>query len=105
MSGRLAGLSRAAGGLRWTAMPLNFFTPTHLVIILLVIVVLFGAKKLPSAARGIGQSLRIFKAEMGAKDGKAEDTAPPAPPQQLTQAPQQPSATQHDTQQQGNVQS
>ena len=88
-------------------MPFNFFTPTHLVIILLVIVVLFGAKKLPSAARGIGQSLRIFKAEMGAKDGQAEDTtAQPAPPQQqLTQTPQQPSATQHTTQQQGNVQS
>jgi sec-independent protein translocase protein TatA len=88
-------------------MPFNFFTPTHLVIILLVIVVLFGAKKLPSAARGIGQSLRIFKAEMGAKDGQAEDSTPaqPAPPQQLTQTPQQPSATQHTTQQQGNVQS
>ncbi|MFC0437270.1 Sec-independent protein translocase subunit TatA [Kutzneria buriramensis] len=87
-------------------MPFNFFTPTHLVIILLVIVVLFGAKKLPSAARGIGQSLRIFKAEMGAKDGKAEDSAPPVQ-QQLTDAPhpQQPSATQHNTQQQGNVQS
>ena len=88
-------------------MPFNFFTPTHLVIILLVIVVLFGAKKLPSAARGIGQSLRIFKAEMGAKDGKPEDTtpAPPAPPQQLTQTPQQPSATQHTTHPQDNVQS
>jgi len=89
-------------------MPFNLFTPTHLVIILLVIVVLFGAKKLPSAARGIGQSLRIFKAEMGAKDGQAEDTTPPpqpAPPQQLTQTPQQPSATQHTTQPQDNVQS
>ena len=87
-------------------MPFNFFTPTHLVIILLVIVVLFGAKKLPSAARGIGQSLRIFKAEMGAKDGKTEDTpVPPAPPQQLNQAPQQPSATQHTTHPQDNVQS
>ena len=57
------------------------------------------------AARGIGQSLRIFKAEMGAKDGKAEDTAPPAPPQQLNPAPQQPGAQQHNTTQQGNVQS
>jgi sec-independent protein translocase protein TatA len=85
-------------------MPFNFFTPTHLVIILLVVVVLFGAKKLPSAARGIGQSLRIFKAEMGAKDGKTEDSVPPAQ-QQLTEAPQQPNATQHNTHQQGNVQS
>jgi sec-independent protein translocase protein TatA len=105
MHGRLAGLFPAGGGLRWMAMPFNFFTPTHLVIILLVIVVLFGAKKLPSAARGIGQSLRIFKAEMSAKDGKAEDNpAQPAPQQQLNAAPPQPGATQHN-QQQGNVQS
>jgi sec-independent protein translocase protein TatA len=103
--GRLAGLFRPGRELGWMAMPFNLFTPTHLVIILLVIVVLFGAKKLPSAARGIGQSLRIFKAEMGAKDGKAEDTAPPAPQQQLNPAPQPPSAQQHNTTQQGNVQS
>lgn len=35
----------------------------ELLIILLLVVILFGAKKLPEAARGIGRSLRIFKAE------------------------------------------
>ena len=35
----------------------------ELVLILLVILVLFGAKRLPDAARGLGRSLRIFKAE------------------------------------------
>jgi sec-independent protein translocase protein TatA len=35
----------------------------HLLIILLVVIVLFGAKRLPDAARGVGQSLRIFKSE------------------------------------------
>ena len=29
----------------------------------LLVVVLFGAKRLPDAARGLGRSLRIFKAE------------------------------------------
>ena len=35
----------------------------ELVIILLLILVLFGAKRLPGAARSLGQSMRIFKAE------------------------------------------
>lgn len=35
----------------------------ELVLIVLVIVLLFGAKKLPELARGTGQALRIFKSE------------------------------------------
>jgi sec-independent protein translocase protein TatA len=61
------------------------------VILIGVLVLLFGAKKLPDMARSIGQSARVFKGEMkGLKDdGKAGDTngapaepeakAPPAP--------------------------
>ena len=37
--------------------------PTELLIILAVIVLLFGASKLPELARGSGRALRIFKAE------------------------------------------
>jgi len=33
------------------------------IIIILIIALLFGAKRLPDAARGLGRSLRIFKAE------------------------------------------
>ncbi len=32
-------------------------------ILILIVVLLFGARRLPDAARGIGRSLRIFKAE------------------------------------------
>ena len=46
-------------------------------IIVLLIVLLFGAKRLPDAARSIGRSLRIFKAET---KGLAEDSAAPAAP-------------------------
>jgi sec-independent protein translocase protein TatA len=35
----------------------------ELIILLVVVMVLFGSKKLPGAARSLGQSLRIFKAE------------------------------------------
>lgn len=37
--------------------------PTELLIILAVLVLLFGATKLPELARGSGRALRIFKAE------------------------------------------
>jgi sec-independent protein translocase protein TatA len=37
--------------------------PQELILIVLVIVLLFGAKKLPELARGSGRALRIFKAE------------------------------------------
>jgi sec-independent protein translocase protein TatA len=37
--------------------------PMEIILILLVIVLLFGAKKLPELARGSGRALRIFKAE------------------------------------------
>ena len=35
----------------------------ELVLVVLVIMVLFGAKRLPEASRSLGRSLRIFKAE------------------------------------------
>lgn len=35
----------------------------ELIVIVLVIVLLFGARKLPELARGTGQALRIFKSE------------------------------------------
>ena len=38
----------------------------EVLLILAVIVLLFGAKRMPEAARGLGRSLRIFKAEMKA---------------------------------------
>lgn len=37
--------------------------PTEMLLILLVLVLLFGAKKLPELARGSGRALRIFKSE------------------------------------------
>jgi sec-independent protein translocase protein TatA len=36
----------------------------HLIIIIAVIVLLFGAPKLPGLARSLGQSMRIFRGEM-----------------------------------------
>jgi sec-independent protein translocase protein TatA len=40
-----------------------FDSPTHLLIILVVLVVLFGSAKLPKAAKSMGEAMRIFKKE------------------------------------------
>jgi sec-independent protein translocase protein TatA len=61
----------------------------EIVIILGILVLLFGAKRLPDMARSIGQSARVFKGEMkGMKeDGPAKDKpAEPAPPAQIPPA-------------------
>jgi sec-independent protein translocase protein TatA len=52
----------------------------ELIILLGVLVVLFGATKLPTAARAIGQSIRIFKAET--KGARSEQEASALAPQQ-----------------------
>ena len=44
----------------------NVFGWPHLLIILAVIVLLFGAAKLPALAKSLGQSARVFKGEMKA---------------------------------------
>src|SRR3954463_10698544 len=52
--------------------------PTELIIIVGIIVLLFGAKKLPELARGSGRALRIFKAETkGLMDDDDDDTKTP----------------------------
>ena len=54
-------------------------SPTHWSVILVVVLLLFGAKRMPDAARGIGRSLRIFKAETKALTDDGESPAPAAP--------------------------
>ncbi len=70
----------------------------ELVLVVLVIMVLFGAKRLPDASRSLGRSLRIFKAETkGLRDDSdttirdttvtaLQEPLPPTDPQ----APRQP---------------
>lgn len=48
-----------------------FDNPMVVIMILLVIVLLFGAPKLPGMARSLGQSMRIFKSEV--KEMKDDD--------------------------------
>ncbi|BDZ53121.1 twin-arginine translocase TatA/TatE family subunit [Agromyces marinus] len=77
----------------------NAFSGWHALIILLVILLLFGAPKLPALARSLGQSMKILKSEVRSDgdDADAKDatagTTPEAPaasnPQAATPAPAQ----------------
>jgi sec-independent protein translocase protein TatA len=42
-----------------------FDSPWKILIVAVVLIVLFGSKKLPGAARSLGQSMRILKTEIG----------------------------------------
>jgi sec-independent protein translocase protein TatA len=63
-----------------------FDSPWKILIVALVIIVLFGSKKLPAAARSLGQSMRILKKEV---QGLHEDEPEPRPAgaQPAAQAP------------------
>ncbi|WP_026876159.1 Sec-independent protein translocase subunit TatA [Jiangella gansuensis] len=60
----------------------------QLVIVLAIVLLLFGAKRLPEAARGLGRSLKIFKTETQGlinNDDKADDVTGETPQQQPAQ--------------------
>jgi sec-independent protein translocase protein TatA len=83
----------------------DLLQPSHLIIVAVLLVILFGWKKLPDAARSVGRSMRIFKSEVGEmkNDGKqtrpsaaAEDVVPGdvVPPQTAQPTPPAPPAAQ-----------
>ncbi|MEU7132331.1 Sec-independent protein translocase subunit TatA [Streptomyces sp. NPDC046261] len=55
----------------------NALEPWHILVVVLVVVVLFGSKKLPDTARALGRSMRILKSE--AKALKDDGSGTPAP--------------------------
>lgn len=73
---------------------MNALQPWHIILLVVVILVLFGAKKLPDAARSVGKSMRIFKSEIRElqHEGKSDDPPKPNPVQSErvdTPAPEQ----------------
>jgi sec-independent protein translocase protein TatA len=51
--------------------------PTELLLILLIVLVLFGAKKLPQLGQGLGQALRGFKKAVTTDDEEGQSALPP----------------------------
>ncbi|MBY8875630.1 Sec-independent protein translocase subunit TatA [Micromonospora sp. PLK6-60] len=71
--------------------------PWHIAVLVVVLILLFGAKRLPDAARSLGRSLRIIKAETKslqdddrdlAEKADAQSGYQPLPPQQQYAQPQ-----------------
>ena len=72
----------------------GLFEGWHFVILALVVVALFGYKKMPDAARSIGRSMRIFKSEMdemksGGSDNSGAAPSPSAEDQAVHRPPQE----------------
>jgi sec-independent protein translocase protein TatA len=63
----------------------NGLEPWHLIVVAIVVIVLFGSKKLPDAARGLGKSMRILKSE--AKAMKTDDATPASSAPTATPSP------------------
>lgn len=86
----------------------NGLEPWHLLIIVILLVVLFGWKKLPDMARSFGRSARILRSEMdGMKNDKKSEAAgqtvktqpaaPRAPETQQAPAAAQPTSAEAPT--------
>ena len=67
-----------------------FDSPWKILIIALVLIILFGGKKMPEAARSLGRSMRILKAEVQDLHGDhdRDDEEKPAQPAPALTAPQ-----------------
>jgi sec-independent protein translocase protein TatA len=51
---------------------LNNLTGWHFLIILVIVLLLFGAPKLPGLARSLGQSMKIFKSEIKSDEPESQ---------------------------------
>jgi sec-independent protein translocase protein TatA len=59
------------------------FSPFHWLVVLAVVVLLFGGKKIPEVMRGLGEGIRSFKEGM---HGGGQGPAPPPPTSASTPA-------------------
>ena len=58
------------------------FTPTHIIVLLIVLILVFGSTKLPQIASSLGQSMKVFKKEIKELRDEDDDKKPAAQIQQ-----------------------
>lgn len=63
------------------------FSPIHWLIVLAIIVLLFGGKKIPEVMRGLGEGIRSFKDGMNGPHNNTPSSNPPANPPAAAPAP------------------
>ena len=66
----------------------------HIIILLVVILLLFGSKRLPGAAKSMGQAMRNFKGEMKQMHDEPEENAQASAPAAAIQQPVAPAVAQ-----------
>jgi sec-independent protein translocase protein TatA len=64
--------------------------PTELVVILVILLVLFGGSKLPSLAKGLGQSIKEFKKASHEVEAAVDEAVKPAEPKKVEPAKVEP---------------
>ena len=81
------------------SLPLAMLSDWHVIVLLFIVVLLFGGKKLPEVARGLGEAMREFKKASRDSQDDSQSTAnrqpPPAAQSTTTPPPQQPSEPKH----------
>jgi sec-independent protein translocase protein TatA len=68
--------------------------PLHIAFLVVILLLLFGAKRIPEIGRSLGSGLREFKQSING-EGPSHEHAPPTLPPAAPQAPVQPQAPTH----------
>jgi sec-independent protein translocase protein TatA len=50
--------------------------PTELLLILLIVIIIFGARKLPDLGKSLGEGIKNFRKSMSGKDENQKETPP-----------------------------
>jgi len=58
------------------------FSPLHWLVVIAIVLLLFGPKKLPELAKSVGEGLREFKKSLSASSTEEKPAAPAAAPEE-----------------------
>jgi sec-independent protein translocase protein TatA len=64
---------------------MDLFSPSHLLIVLAIVFLLFGAKRVPEIGASFGKGIREFKRGIGGDAGPPNDTRPSDPPARVSE--------------------
>ncbi len=66
-------------------MPTGLLTPTHILILLIVVLIILGPKRLPQAGHALGRSIHEFKAGITGRQSTEIETPAAAPDPSLAE--------------------
>jgi sec-independent protein translocase protein TatA len=69
----LQGISNFEKMILTAALPLGVFGPTQIILVIVIVLLLFGGKKIPELMKGLGQGIKEFKDASKGEESKPED--------------------------------